>query len=45
MEFRDLKQQYRLHKKQIDIAIQSVLDNTDFINGGKVKQLEQELAA
>jgi len=44
MEFRDLKQQYQLHKEQIDIAIQSVLNNSDFINGSKVKQLELELA-
>ncbi len=45
MEFRDLKQQYQLHKKEIDAAIQSVLNDADFINGNKVKQLEQELAA
>lgn len=44
MEFRDLKQQYQLHKKEIDTAIQSVLENADFINGSKVKQLELELA-
>lgn len=44
MEFRDLKQQYQLHKKEIDTAIQSVLDNADFINGSKVKQFELELA-
>ncbi|MDE6620068.1 MAG: DegT/DnrJ/EryC1/StrS family aminotransferase [Lachnospiraceae bacterium] len=44
MEFRDLKQQYQLHKKEIDTAIQSVLNNTDFISGSKVSQLESELA-
>ena len=44
MEFRDLKQQYQLHKAEIDAAIQSVLNTADFINGSKVKQLEQELA-
>jgi dTDP-4-amino-4,6-dideoxygalactose transaminase len=44
MEFRDLKQQYRLHKDGIDSAIQSVLDQTNFISGVQVQQLEQELA-
>jgi len=44
MEFRDLKQQYQLHKTEIDTAVQSVLDNADFINGSKVKLLELELA-
>lgn len=44
MEFRDLKQQYQLHKTEIDTAIQSVLINADFINGSQVTQLEQELA-
>lgn len=44
MEFRDLKQQYQLHKVEINNAMQSVLNNADFINGNKVKQLEQKLA-
>lgn len=44
MEFRELKQQYQLHKKEIDAAIQNVLNSADFISGSKVKQLEQELA-
>lgn len=44
MEFRDLKQQYQLHKKEIDAAIQSVLHNADFINGSSVRQLEEELS-
>ena len=43
MEFRDLKQQYQLHKKEIDAAIQNVLNNADFIGGSKVRQLESEL--
>ena len=43
MIFRDLKQQYQLHKIEIDAAIQSVLNHADFISGSKVKQLEQEL--
>ena len=44
MEFRDLKQQYQLHKKEIDAAIQEVLINADFIGGSKVKQLEEILS-
>lgn len=44
MEFRDLKQQYQLHKKEIDAAIQTVLSQADFINGGKVDELEKALA-
>ena len=44
MEFRDLKQQYQLHKVQIDAAIQSVLDNVEFINGSQVERLEEKLA-
>lgn len=44
MEFRDLKQQYQLHKIEIDSAIQRVLTQADFINGRYVKQLETELA-
>lgn len=44
MEFRDLKRQYQLHKKEIDRAIQSVLGQADFINGHQVGQLEAELA-
>lgn len=44
MEFRDLKKQYQIHKKEIDAAIQEVLTNADFIGGSKVKQLEEELS-
>lgn len=44
MEFRDLKQQYQLHKKEIDVAIQSVLFKTDFIQGKQIPQLEEVLA-
>lgn len=43
MEFRDLKQQYQLHKREVDAAIQDVLSNADFIGGGKIRQLEVEL--
>lgn len=44
MEFRDLKQQYQLHKREIDTAVQSVIDTADFIGGSKVGQLESRLA-
>ena len=44
MEFRDLKQQYQLHKKQIDDAVQRVLINTNFIQGSEVSHLEEVLA-
>lgn len=44
MEFRDLGQQYQLHKEKIDGAIQSVLFKTDFIQGKQILQLEEVLA-
>lgn len=44
MQFIDLKQQYRLHKAEIDRAIQRVLDHGQFIMGPEIKQLEQLLA-
>lgn len=44
MEFRDLKQQYQLHKKEIDKAIQEVLESTSFIGGSQVRELEIKLA-
>ncbi len=44
MEFRDLKQQYQSHNKEIDTAIQSVLYSANFVNGSQVKQLELKLA-
>lgn len=44
MEFRDLKQQYQLHKKEIDNAIQSVLISANFIQGRQVAELEEALA-
>lgn len=45
MEFRDLKRQYQMHKKEIDGALQEVIDGAHFISGPQVTQLEQELAA
>ncbi len=44
MQFRDLNKQYNLHKKEIDDAIESVLQGTDFIHGKKVVELESKLA-
>lgn len=44
MEFRDLKAQYNKYKTEIDLAIQEVLNNTDFIGGKEVNTLEQRLA-
>jgi UDP-2-acetamido-2-deoxy-ribo-hexuluronate aminotransferase len=44
LEFRDLKTQYQKYKKEIDAAIQSVLDNAHFIGGREVKVLEERLA-
>lgn len=44
MQFIDLKAQYLELKDEIDHKIQKVLDNTDFIMGSQVKELEQQLA-
>lgn len=44
MEFRDLKTQYNKYKSEIDLAIQEVLNNTNFIGGKEVNILEQRLA-
>lgn len=44
MEFRDLKQQYQLHKTEIDNAIQNVLTKVNFIQGKQVSLLEEVLA-
>lgn len=44
MEFRDLKQQYQLHKTEIDSAIQNVLCSAAFIGGREVRLLEEALA-
>jgi len=40
----DLKGQYQKIKPEIDIEIQKVLDETDFINGKKVAEFAQNLA-
>ena len=44
MEFIDIKYQYKLYKKEIDKAIQEVLDQGSFIMGPQVKALESALA-
>ena len=45
MQFKDLKVQYQALKPQIDSAIQSVLDTSEFILGAPVERLEKTLAA
>ena len=45
MEFRDLKKQYQIHQKEIDDALRAVIQETHFINGPQVTQLEEKLAA
>lgn len=44
MEFRDLKAQYIKYKKEIDSAIQTVINNTNFIGGNEVNILEKRLS-
>jgi len=44
MEFRDLKKQYQVLKKEIDTAIIDVIGSSAFIMGKPVKELEAELA-
>ena len=44
MQFRDLKQQYKVLKKDIDAAMIEVASNCNFISGQQVKDLEKELA-
>jgi len=44
MEFRDLKKQYQVLKKEIDTAMIDVIGSSAFIMGKPVKELEAELA-
>lgn len=44
MEFRDLKKQYRILKPEIDEAVLKVMEQSNFISGSPVKELERELA-
>ena len=44
MQFRDLKSQYESLKPAIDASIASVIENTAFISGPQVAELEKQLA-
>lgn len=44
MEFRDLKTQYQKYKNEIDLAIEEVLIQGNFIDGMQVNVLEKQLA-
>lgn len=44
MQFRDLKQQYQILKKDIDAAMIKVATDCNFISGAQVAELEKELA-
>ena len=44
MEFRDLKEQYRRLKPEIDSGIADVINGSHYISGPQVKELEKELA-
>ena len=44
MQFRDLKKQYSVLKDDIDRSISEVLASAQFISGGAVRELEQQLA-
>lgn len=44
MQFIDLKKQYEVLKEEIDSNIQECLDEGNYIMGGHVKRLEEELA-
>lgn len=44
MEFRNLKKQYEVYKREIDSAVGKVLQDANFISGSQVSELETELA-
>ncbi len=44
MQFRDLKKQYQVLKKDIDAAMLDVAASSAYINGAPVKELERQLA-
>lgn len=44
MQFRDLKKQYEVLKKDIDAAIMQVTKDCNFISGKQVSELEEDLA-
>lgn len=43
MQFLDLKKQYNLIKKEIDLAIKRVLEKSVFIGGSEVEEFEKEV--
>ena len=43
IDFANLQHQYQLYKKEIDANIQKVLDNSNYIMGDEVRELESEL--
>lgn len=45
MEFRDLKAQYKKLQSEIDDAVRQVMSDANFILGGQVDELEEQLAA
>lgn len=45
IEFRDLKRQYEHIKDVVDNNIKNVINNTRYINGPEVKELERQLAS
>ena len=44
MQFCDLNRQYQAYRIEIDQAIQSVINSSEFINGKEIENLEAELA-
>lgn len=44
IDFVDLRRQYQCHKKELDAAIQKMLDNGDYILGEELKSFEREFA-
>ena len=44
MQFRDLKKQYEVLRRDIDKNIAEVLQSAAFISGPQVKELEKQLA-
>lgn len=44
MQFRDLKTQYEKYKHEIDLAVQDVFTESNFISGPQVKSFEKRLA-
>ncbi|HBV82296.1 MAG TPA: aminotransferase DegT, partial [Lachnospiraceae bacterium] len=44
MEFRDLKRQYQSLKSDIDLRMHEVIEQTNFIQGKQVVELEKQLA-